>query len=91
MNEIWLAVSTKGEVYVRIPGRRDRAIEGAEVSIPVEADVGEHEIRRKSSMKFPAAIFDEVRGSSSCRVTSYGWSEINPWSRGTVPHGCPSL
>lgn len=57
-----LAVSTMGEAYVRIPGRRDRAISSRDVFL---AEIDRCEKRDRSSMKFPAARLDGVRGISS--------------------------
>ena len=64
-----LAVSTMGEAYVMIAGRRDREISSRDAFL---SEIDRWQKRDKSSMKFPAARLDGVRGISSWTVTSYG-------------------
>lgn len=88
MNVSLLAVSTRGEAYVRIAGRRDRAISSLDGFF---AELDRWERRDKSNMKFPAARLEGVRGNSSLMVTSYGWRVANSVPKGAVPQGGPSL
>jgi hypothetical protein len=71
MKEILLAVSTIGDVYVSIAGRRECTIRFEDVFWPVVADVEGREKRDRSSIKFPAARLEGVRGISSFTATSY--------------------
>ena len=59
--------------------------------MPVFADVEGCEKRARSSMKFPAARLEGVRGSSSSTFTSYAWRETRSEPTVAVPHGWPSL
>lgn len=83
---------------MRIAGRREweialsvAVVAAVFVFVPVRVDVECREKRARSSMKFPAARLEGVRGSSSFTVTSYGWSETKSVPTEAVPHGWPSL
>ena len=49
------------------------------------------ERRVKSTMKFPVARLDGVRGNSSLTFTSYACPEINSEPSVAIPEGWPSL
>jgi hypothetical protein len=76
---------------VRIAGRRDFAIALVAVLAPACAEAEGRGKRARSSMKFPAARLEGVRGSSSFTVTSYGWSATSSRPTEAIPHGWPSL
>ena len=71
------AVSTTGEVYVRMAGRRERARVVVVVLVVEEEERIEEAVlvaggprRERSSMKFPTARFEGVRGRCRVRVMS---------------------
>lgn len=47
--------------------------------------------RERSSMKFPTARFEGVRGRCRVRVMSYGWRDVRDVERWAVPWGWPLL
>lgn len=89
MRDTLRAVSTSGEAYVKIAGRREFAIEASDVfGLPLESW---EDSNVKSSIKFPVARLVGVRGRCRDTLTSYCCSEASPGPSVAVPHGAPSL